>query len=168
MALLLMLGVAGCAASGVAVPSRAVDVDANTAMVAQGKLGNLMMGNVEWTESEFSSFLSFLLAQNSGDNNPVTGITVWFEPDNQIFVRVGLKDGVIPVGNSLDLAGSIAVVDHHVMVDIDQAGAGSMSVSGALLAPISAQINAALSDPNMGVAANVSTDTGMVMVTLGM
>jgi len=37
-----------------------------------------------------------------------------------------------------------------------------------MLAPISAQINAALADPSLGVAADVTTDTGMISVGLGM
>ena len=165
--ILLIVSLAACAAQGVALPERELTVDVDTALAAQGKLGNLMMGSAEWTESEFSSLLSVLLDQNSGENNPVTGVHVWFEPDNQIYVRVALKDGVIPTGNTLDLAGTVDVVDNQVQVDIAQAGAGNMSVSGAFLAPISAQINAALADPSMGVAADVTTDEGMIMVEVG-
>ncbi len=92
---------------------------------------------------------------------------VWFEPNNQIIIRVALKDGVIPAGNSLDLAGTVAVENNHVVVDLQQAGAGNVSISGAALAPISAQINAALADPSLGVAVDVSTDTGSISVGLG-
>jgi hypothetical protein len=149
-------------AAGVTVPDRALTVDVNTALAAQGKLG---MMPVEWSESEFSSLLSVLLDQNTSDNNPVTGVNVWFEPNNQIIIRVGLKDGVIPVGNTLDLAGSVSVVNGYLNVDLSQAGVGSMSVSGAMLEPISAQINSALSGPGMMMLpVNVSTDTGKIMV----
>ena len=165
--LLLVVSLAACTAAPVAVPDRPIDVNVDTALAAQGKLGNLMMGNVEWTEAEFSSLLSVLLEQNSGENNPVTGVHVWFEPNNAVVVRVALKDGVLPFGNSLDLAGTINVENNHVVVDLQQAGAGNMSVSGAVLAPISAQINAALADPSLGVAVNVSTDTGTISVGLG-
>lgn len=165
--LVLVLSLAACTASGVAIPDRDVDVSVDTALAAQNKLGNLMMGGVEWTESEFSSLLSVLLEQNGGENSPVEGIHVWFEPDNQVYIRVALEDGVLPFGNTLDVAGTISVVDNHVMVDVEQAGAGNMSVSGAVLAPLNEQINAALADPSMGVAAGVETDTGMISVTLG-
>jgi len=168
IAMLLVTSLAACMAAPVAVPDREIMVDVTTAMDAQNKAMNgLMAGSVEWSESEFSSLLSVLLDQNGGENNPVTDVKVWFEPDNQIFISVGLKDGVIPSGNSLDLAGSVTVTDHHVVVDLQQVGAGSMSLSGAMLAPISAQINAALADPSMGVAVDVSTDTGMISVGLG-
>lgn len=167
IALLLVTSLAACTAAPVAVPDRAVDVNVDTALAAQGKLGNLMMGSVEWSEAEFSSLLSVLLEQNSGENNPVSAVTVWFEPNNEVVIRVGLKDGVLPFGNSLDLAGTVNVENNHVVVDLKQAGAGSMSVSGAVLAPISAQINTALSDPSLGVAVNVSTDTGKISVGLG-
>lgn len=167
VSLLLVASLAGCTAAGVAVPDRPIAVDVNTALAAQGKLTDLMMGGVEWSESEFSSLLSVLLEQNSGENNPVTGVNVWFEPDNQVVIRVNLKDGVLPFGNTLDLAGKVGVTDNHVMVDLAQAGVGNMSISGAVLAPISAQINAALADPSLGVAANVTTDTGKIMLSLG-
>jgi hypothetical protein len=142
-------------------------VDVNTALEAQNKAMGLMAGSVEWSEAEFSSLLSVLLQQNGGENNPVTDIKVWFEPGNQVFISVGLKDGVIPTGNTLDLAGTIGVDMNHVVVDLQQVGAGNMSISGAALAPISAQINAALADPSLGVAVDVSTDTGMITVGLG-
>ncbi len=165
--MLLVVSLAACTAAPVAVPDRPIDVNVDTALAAQGKLGNLMMGNVEWSEAEFSSLLSVLLEQNSGENNPVDGISVWFEPDNKVIVRVDLKEGVIPFGNTLDLAGTVGVEDNKVVVDLQEAGAGNMSVSGAMLAPISAQINAALADPSMGVAVDVATDTGTVSVGLG-
>jgi hypothetical protein len=168
IALLLVATMAGCTAAPVAVPEREIMVDVTTAMDAQNKaMGLVTSGSVDWTEAEFSSLLSVLLQQNGGANNPVNDVKVWFEPDNQIVISVGLKDGVLPSGNTLDLAGSISVENNHVVVDLQQAGAGSMSVSGAVLAPISAQINAALADPSMGVAVDVSTDTGMLSVGLG-
>ena len=167
-AVLLVASLAGCMAAPVAVPDREIMIDVNTAMEAQNKaMGLVMSGSVDWTEAEFSSLLSVLLEQNGGANNPVEDIMVWFEPNNQVVIRVALKDGVLPAGNSLDLAGTVAVENNHVVVDLQQAGAGNMSVSGASLAPISAQINAALADPSMGVAVDVSTDTGMISVGLG-
>jgi hypothetical protein len=149
-------------ASAVTVPDRPLTVDVDTALAAQNKL---MTGQLSWTESEFSSLLSVLLDQNTSDNNPVTGINVWFEPDNEVIVRVDLKDGVIPVGNTLDLAGKVSVVNGYLNITLDQAGAGNMSVSGAMLAPISAQINSALSGPGMmQLPVNVHTESGMLSV----
>jgi hypothetical protein len=167
VSLMLVAILAGCVGAAVAVPNRTVDVNIDTALAAQGKLGNLMMGSVEWSESEFSSLLSVLLEQNSGENNPVDAVHVWFEPNNQVVVRVALKPGVLPFGNTLDLAGSIAVEANHVVVDINQAGAGNMSISGVVLDGINGQINAALADPQLGVAANVETSSGMIKVSLG-
>ena len=169
VALLLIASLAACMAAPVQMPTRDLTIDTNTALAAQGKIGNLMMGNAQWSESEFSSLLSVLLQQNSGENNPITNVKVWFEDNNQIFLQVDLKDGVLPAafGTTVDLAGTVKVVDHHVMVDISQAGAGNMSVSGAMLQPLNAEINSALSSPSMGVAANVSTAPGQITVTLG-
>jgi predicted small lipoprotein YifL len=167
IALLLVASLAACTAAPVAVPDREITVDVTTALDAQNKAMGLMSGDVEWSEAEFSSLLSVLLEQNGGENNPVNDIKVWFEPDNQIVISVGLEEGVLPSGNTLDLAGSIGVENNHVVVDLQQVGAGNMSISGAALAPISAQINAALADPSLGVAVDVSTTSGSITVGLG-
>jgi predicted small lipoprotein YifL len=167
IALLLVASLAACTAAPVAVPDREITVDVTTALDAQNKAMGLMSGDVEWTEAEFSSLLSVLLEQNGGENNPANDIKVWFEPDNQIVISVGLEEGVLPSGNTLDLAGSIGVENNHVVVDLQQVGAGNMSISGAALAPISAQINAALADPSLGVAVDVSTTSGSITVGLG-
>lgn len=168
IALLLLASLAACTAAPVAVPDREITVDVTTALDAQNKaMGGVMAGSVELSEQEFSSLLSVLLQQNGGENNPVNDVKVWFEPNNQVFISVGLKDGVLPTGNSLDLAGTIAVENNHVVVNLQQLGAGNVSLSGAALAPISEQINAALADPSMGVAVDVSTDTGSIALSLG-
>ncbi|MCC6168332.1 MAG: hypothetical protein IT329_14005 [Caldilineaceae bacterium] len=170
VSLLLVAGLAGCTATAVSVPDRPITVDVQTALDAQNMaVSGLMAGSLELDESQFSSLLSVLLEQNGGENNPVTGVNVWFEPDNQVVIRVNLKEGVLPAnfGNTLDLAGTIGVENNHVVVDLSQAGVGNMSVSGAALAPINAQINAALADPSLGVAANVATDTGKITLSLG-
>lgn len=158
---------AACA-PGVAVPDREIAVDVDTALAAQAKLANLMMGEVSWSESEFSSLLSVLLDQNTGENNPVTGINVWFEPDNQVFLRAALKDGVLPAafGNTLDLSGKVMVDGGKVQLALDGASAGNVGVPAAVLSMVSDQINAALGSMLM-VPANVATDSGNVMVSLG-
>ena len=167
LALLLVASLAACTAAPVAVPDRDIEVSVDTALAAQAKLTDLMMGKVEWTEAEFSSLLSVLLEQNSGENVPVDAVLVWFEPDNKVVIQVALKEGVLPAGNTLDLAGTVGVEANHVKIDLEAAGVGNMSVGSALLAPISAQINSALADPSLGVAVNVATDTGMISVGLG-
>jgi hypothetical protein len=167
IALLLVASLAACTAAPVAFPDREIAVDVNTALEAQNKaMSGVMSGAVELSETEFSSLLSVLLQQNSA-NSPISDIKVWFEPDNQIFISVGLQEGVIPNATSLDLAGTVAVEGNHVVVDLQQAGAGNMSVSGAALAPITAQINAALADPSLGVAVNVSTGEGTISLGVG-
>ena len=166
--LLLTIGVLAACGPAVAVPERAVDVSVETALAAQDKaVMGLLMGQIDLSEAELSSLLSVLNQQNS-PNSPVQAIYVWAEPDNQVVVRVALDDGVMPFGNSLDLSGSVGVVDNHVMVDLDAASAGSMGVNPALLAMVSDQINAALADPSFGVAAEVDTgDGGGLTVALG-
>ena len=170
VALVLLLTVAVLAACGpaVMVPERDVDVSVETALTAQEKaMVGVLMGQIELSEAELSSLLSVLNQQNS-PNSPVQAIYVWTEPNNQVVVRVALDEGVMPFGNSIDMAGTIGVVDNHVMVDLDGASAGSIGAPAAVLDMVSSQINAALADPSFGVAADVSTgDGGAIMVGLG-
>jgi hypothetical protein len=138
------------------------------ALAAEGKLGNLMMGSVEWTESEFSSLLSVLLEQNGGENSPIDQVVVWFEPNNQIAIRIQFVDELLAGVSSVDVAGSVSVQNNQVVVDVAQAGAGGISLASDLLPAISEQINAALADPQLGVAVGVETDTGVIRISMGM
>jgi hypothetical protein len=170
VALFLVASLAACAAP-VAVPERDIEISVDTALEAQAKLNDLMMGGVEWSESEFSSLLSVLLDQNSGENNPVEAVHVWFEPDNKVVARVALVDGVLPAtfaGSTLDLAGTVGAEGGVLMLDLEGASAGGFGVDPALLAPVNDQINAALAGLGLGIPVVVSTDTGAVMVGLGM
>ena len=170
VALVLLLTVAVLAACGpaVAVPERDVDVSVETALAAQEKaMMGVLMGQIDLTESELSSLLSVLNQQNS-PNSPIQAIHVWTEPGNKVVVRAALDEGVIPFGNSLDMAGTIGVMDNHVMIDLDGASVGNLGAPAAVLDMVSAQINAALADPSFGVAADVDTgDGGSLMVGLG-
>ena len=65
---LLVSSLAACSAGPVMMPDRDVEISVDEAMIAQDKgLAGLMMGSVDWTESEFSSLLPVLLEQNGGD-----------------------------------------------------------------------------------------------------
>ena len=169
VALFLVASLAACGAP-VAVPDREVEVSVDTALAAQDMLmAGLMMGGADLTESEFSSLLTVLLDQNSGDANPVDSIKVWFEPGNKVFAQVALVDGVLPAtfaGNTLDLSGAVGVEGGALMLDLEGASAGGFGVSPAMLAPINDQINAALAGLG-GVPVDVETAEGSVSVGLG-
>src|SRR5438477_260891 len=94
---LLVSSLSACAAgSTVNPPSRDVTISVDDALAAQNAgMAGVMGGKVEWTESQFSSFLTVLLQQNTGPNTPIKSIKAWFEPNNQIFLRAELKDGVL-------------------------------------------------------------------------
>ena len=158
VALLLMSSLAGCAMGDVAAPDREVPISIDAALEGQtAGMQGLMSGSVTWSESQLSSFLTELLKQNTGPNQPVDAITVWLEPDNMLHARIALKDGVLLGGNNIDLMGK-------VMVDVSEAGANGMMVSGPLMGLISSYINGALS--GVGVAADVTTGEGTI--TIGM
>ena len=169
VALFLIASLAACAAP-VAVPDRDIAIDVDTALAAQDMLmGGMMMGSAELTEGEFSSLLTVLLEQNSGEANPVKAVKVWFEPDGEIVARVELVKGILPEsfgGNSLDLAGKISVDNGQLMLDLAGASAGGFGVSDAMLAPIAGEINAALADLG-AVPVDVETGEGTVSVGLG-
>lgn len=171
VALFLIASLAACGAP-VAVPDRDIEVSVDTALAAQDMLmAGLMMGGAELSESEFSSLLTVLLDQNSGEANPVESVKIWFEPGNKVLAQVALIDGVLPetfAGNTLDLAGTVGVEGGMLMLDLEGASAGGFGVSPALLAPVNDQINAALAGMGLGVPVEVTTDTGSVSVGLGM
>ncbi len=169
IAMLLVVSLTACTASTVSVPNRPIEVDVNTAYEAQNKLAELLMlGSVEWSESEFSSLVSVLLDQNSGDENPVTGVHVWFEPNNQVVIRVALVPGLTPLGDSVNLAGTISADAGKLAVNVSALGIGGLSVSGDVLSLVSTQINAALAGIDIGLPISVSTDTGKITVSLEM
>lgn len=165
VALLLMSSLAGCAMGDVSAPAREVPISIDAALEGQAAgMQGLMSGSVTWSESQLSSFLTELLKQNTGPNQPVDSIVVWLEPDNMLHARIALKDGVLLGGKNIDLMGKVMVQDGKVMVDITDAGANGMMVSGPLMGLISSYINGALS--GVGVAADVMTDEGTI--TIGM
>lgn len=166
--LLLLIALTSCTASAVQVPKRTISVSTKEAMDAQNAgMTALASGNVEWSESQFSSLLSELLKANSGSDTPIKAIHAWFEPKNEIYLRVVLKQKVLRVGDTLDLKGTVAVLHNHVVVTLQQAGAGNMSVGEPMLAALNAQINGMLANANLGVAATVKTDTGKLMLKIG-
>ncbi len=131
VALLLMASLGGCAAGDVAAPAREVPISVDAAIEGQNAgLAGLMGGSVTWTESQFSSFLTELLRQNTGPNQPVDSIVAWFDPDNNVHLRVALKEGVLLGGSNIDLAGKIGVQDGKVQVALNEAGANGAMVSG--------------------------------------
>lgn len=167
IAVLLMSILAGCAMGDVAAPDREVPISIDAALEGQNAgLMGLMAGTVTWSEAQLSSFLTELLRQNTGPNQPVDAITVWLEPDNMLHARIALKDGVLLGGNSIDVMGQIMVQDGKLMVNLTDAGANGMMVSGPLMGLVSSYINGALA--GFGIAADVATDQGSITISMGM
>ena len=95
VALLLMSSLAGCAMGDVSAPDREVPISVDAALEGQAGLPALLAGNVTWTESQLSSYVTELLKANTGENQPVDAVTIWLSPENQIHARVALKEGVL-------------------------------------------------------------------------
>ena len=94
-------------------------------------------------------------------------ISAWFEP-GVIYLRVDVKDGVLPaaVGDKLAVAGTVSAADGKLMLDLSEASAGTYKVEGSALAPINAQINSALANPNLGVPVQVETAEGTLTLSM--
>ena len=166
---LLAVSMTACTVGqGVSVPEREVPLSVETALEAQNMAMNgLMAGSVSWDEAQFSSLLTELLRANSGANTPVESITAWFEPD-VVFLRVDVKDGVLPpaFGNTLEVAGSLDIQNGTLMVNLDEAAAGTYKVEGAALEPINQQINAALANQQLGVPVSLDLTEGMLTISM--
>lgn len=165
--LVVMSVLAGCVSGAeVTFPDREVKVDLDTALAAQdAAIAGAMTGSATLSESDFSSFITYLLKQNAGQYVPVDQVKVWFEPENKIFVEIDPSAGV-PLAGPIKASGTIGVENQNVVVGLDQAAVGPISASGPLLGVVAAAINRALADPSLGVAVDVSTDSGNV--TLGL
>ncbi|MBO9394549.1 hypothetical protein [Caldilinea sp.] len=166
VAVLLMSMLAGCSMGDVPAPSRNVPISIDAALEGQNAgLMGLMTGEVTWTESQLSSFLTELLKQNTGPNQPVDAITVWLEPGNKVHARITLKEGVLLGSRNIDVAGQIMVQGGKLMVNLASAGANGMMVSGPLMDLVNSYINGALA--GFGVAADVSTGEGSITIKVG-
>lgn len=153
---------AGCGAETVQVPDRDISINMDAALAGQQKgMEGLMTGQVTWTEEEFSSFLTTLLEQN-GASGFVESVKAWFEPDNGIVIQVGL-----PGGMTADLAGKVMVQDNILQVDLEGASAMGLAAAGPMLDVVEGAINRALNDPSLGVAVDVMTDEGQIMLGIG-
>lgn len=154
--------------SGLAIPDREVPISLESALEAQdmGMMG-LLMGSVEWTEGQFSSLLTELIAQNAGDANPIESVTAWFEPE-QMFLRIALADGILPeeFGSTVEVAGTIDLDGDIIVLDLTQAAAAGFVVTGDVLGPINDQINEALADFPLGLGGTVTMGSGTLSITL--
>ena len=125
-----------------------------------------MGGNVTWTEAQFSSFLTELLRQDTGPNQPVDAITAWFDPDNHVHLRFALKDGVLLGGESINAIGTVGVVDGKIQFNLTEAGANGMMLSGAWMQYLNDYTNSYLASPSFGVAVDVQTGDGTITLSL--
>ena len=164
VALLVMASLAGCAVGDVAAPETEVPISIDAALEGQNAgMAGLMSGAVTWTDSQFSSFLTELLRQNTGPNQPVDSITAWFAPGGEIHLRIALKDGVLLGGKNIDAAGTVGIENGTVMVNITAVGAnGVMTEDPMILGIVNSYINSTLS--GFGVAATLETGDGEIMI----
>jgi hypothetical protein len=165
---LIMASLSACAAGEAATADCEPEISVDNALAAQNAgMAGLAAGSVEWNESHLSSFLTVLLQQNTGANFPVDSIHACVAPDNQIAFFVHLKPDVLLGSDTLALAGSIGVTDGKVAVDLSEVAANGFVASSGLLAPINAQINAALAGAVTGLPVSVETTDDTLTISMG-
>ena len=158
---LLLAMLAGCAAGGATMPEEAPEISMDAAMAGQEKaMQGLMMGAATLSDSEISSLLTELVKQNLGEMGLITGITIQAEP-GVLYVGIGTAMG------DIELVGNVTVEDGIVQVDLQQAAAMGMNVTGPLLDVVEGAINRALNSPELGVALNIEAGDGELMVGMG-
>lgn len=144
------------------------EISTDLALEAQNAgMAGLAAGKVEWNESHLSSFLTVLLQQNTGGNFPVAQINACVEPGGNIALHVQLKDDVLLGGDTLSVAGTIGVTDGAVTVDLTEVAGNGFVGSSALLAPINAQVNAALAGAVAGLPVSVETTDDTLTISMG-
>jgi len=164
---LLLSLLAGCVAQPVQLPDREVPVNMDEALMAQqAGMEGLATGSATFTEAELSSFLTAMIQQNGGGAVPIDGVTTWFNDDGTLAVQVQLTPGTVPGIDTLDLVGKVMVDNGRVKVELDQAGAGPISVTGPFLGLVQGMINRALDDPSLGVAVAVDVSDGQMTLSL--
>ena len=155
---LLLAMLAGCAAGGVTMPEEEVEISMDAAMAGQQKaMEGLMMGAATLSDSEISSLLTELIKQNMGDMGLLTGVTIQTEP-GMMYISLDSPMGAV------ELVGNVEVVDNIVQVDLEQAAAMGMNVTGPLLDIVEGAINRALNSPELGVALMIEAGDGELMV----
>jgi hypothetical protein len=165
---LLILILSACSVGTVQTPDRPIEISAEDALSAQTALNNaLTTGEVTLTEAELSSFLTKLLEANTGPDQPVESIITWIEPDS-LHIRLTWKDSVVMAGagNTLDLIANLSIDEGHLRLDLDRAASGPYVVSGAMLAPVVAQINSTLAQQPPLPPVNIVQGTGELTISL--
>jgi hypothetical protein len=164
-----MATLAGCGAgASTSAADCAPTISIEEALAAQNAgMAGVMTGSVEWTNDQASSFLTEILRQNVGPNFPVQQIAICFQPGGQILARVDLGEGVLKGADTLEAVGSITVADQHLSINLAEASASGFMVGEAALAPLNAQLNAALADPAMGTVVDIETGDGTLSISIG-
>lgn len=165
----LLATLSGCmAGTSTSAADCEVNISIDEAMNAQNAgMAGMMTGSVEWTNDQMSSFLTELLRQNVGPNFPIQQFAICFKPGGMIMARVDLGEGVLKGAATLEAVGSITVENQHLMINLTEASANGFMVNEAALAPLNAQLNAALADPSMGVIVDIETGDGTLMINMG-
>ena len=158
---LLLAMLAGCAAGGATMPEEAPEISMDAAMAGQQKaMEGLMMGAATLSDSEISSLLTELIKQNLGETGLVTGVMIQTEP-GVMYISIGTAMG------DVELVGNVTVNDNIASVELDQAAAMGMNITGPMLGVIEGAINRALNSPELGVALMIEAGDGELSVGMG-
>ncbi len=164
---LVMASLSACAAGEATANICEPEISTELALEAQNAgMAGLAAGQVEWTESHLSSFLTVLLQQNTGSNFPVEAIFACVEEGGNIALHVQLLDDVLLGSDSLSLAGTIGIADGSIAVDLTEVSGNGFVASSTILAPINAQVNAALAGAVSGLPVSVETTEDTLTISV--
>ena len=157
---LLLALLAGCAPGGATMPAEDVEISMDAALAGQQKvMEGLMTGAVTVSDSEISSLLTELIKQNMGDGL-ISGVTIQTD-EGVMYITVDT-----PMG-AAELVGDVMVEDNIVQVDLQQAAAMGMNVTGPMLGVVEGALNRALNSPELGVAISIDAGDGELSVGMG-
>lgn len=164
---LVMASLSACTTGEATANTCEPEISTELALEAQNAgMAGLAAGQVEWTESHLSSFLTVLLQQNTGSNFPVEAIYACVEEGGNIALHVQLLEDVLLGGDTLSLAGTIGVADGSVSVDLTEVSGNGFVASSAVLAPINEQVNAALAGAVAGLPVSVETTEDTLTISV--
>ena len=147
VALLLLVTTSACSigsligGSGVKLPDRKVPVSSEAAAAAKNAIiSGAAKGQIRLTESQFTSYVTELIAENTGKENVLANVTVWFDP-GKVYLKATISGDQVPVTGVVAMAGTGTIKDGRLQIKIEQASINNIGVPGSVLDVVNSQLN---------------------------